>query len=137
MTDDVVVNKAASLERCLKRVREEYQASQESPVHDRQTHEDAMVLNLLRACEAVIDLAIHLVRKRGLGAPQSSRDAFRLLHDAAILDGELAERMQRMVGFRNIAVHNYRQLDRAILSAIVTARLDDFRHFARVMLRLE
>ncbi len=41
-----------------------------------------------------------------------------------------------MVGFRNVAVHDYRRLDLAIVESIVTQRLDDFLDFASAALRL-
>jgi len=75
--DDVVVNKSATIERCLARVREEY--GDGSGLESDLRRQDALVLNLLRACETAIDLAMHAVRKASLGVPQSSRDAFALL----------------------------------------------------------
>jgi uncharacterized protein YutE (UPF0331/DUF86 family) len=75
MPDDVRLNKAATIERCLARVREEYGADGEGLATDVR-RQDALVLNLLRACETTIDLAMHLVRREALGVPQSSRDAF-------------------------------------------------------------
>lgn len=59
MADDVLLNKAASIERCLKRVREEYDGHEEEIATDF-TRQDALVLNLLRACETAIDLAVHV-----------------------------------------------------------------------------
>lgn len=122
--DDVVLNKTATLERCVARVREEY-AGDPARLDDA-THHDALVLNLQRACQAAIDLAMHVVRMRALGVPQESRDAFRLLVEAGVLDAGLGERMVRMVGFRNIAVHDYQAISRPILQAIVEHRLGDF-----------
>ncbi len=62
--DDVVLNKVAIVERCLKRVREEFR---DDPARlDITIVEDSIVLNLQRACEATIDLAMHLVAMRRL-----------------------------------------------------------------------
>jgi uncharacterized protein YutE (UPF0331/DUF86 family) len=134
MVDDVVVNKAATIERCLSRVREEFgEDGRELDVDQRR--QDALVLNLLRACETAIDLAMHAVRVRGLGAPQSSRDAFVKLVEAEVLDEEVGDDLQRMVGFRNIAVHRYQELDLDVLRAIVRHELDDFEAFVAAMLR--
>lgn len=60
-----------------------------------QTKQDAIILNLQRACEAAIDLAMYVVNQRRLGTPQESRDAFALLQTAGILPADLATRMQR------------------------------------------
>lgn len=128
MPDDVRLNKAATIERCLARVREEYGADGEGLATDVR-RQDALVLNLLRACETTIDLAMHLVRREALGVPQSSRDAFALLADAGAIEPALAAALQRMVGFRNLAVRRYQELDLAIVGRIVEERLVDFETF--------
>jgi len=133
MADDVLLNKAAVIERCLARIAAEY-IGHEAKLTTDQTRQDAIVLNLLRACEASIDLAMHCVRKRGLGLPQQSRDAFEMLQQAGLIAPELSQRLKAMVGFRNIAIHDYRALSLDILRAILEERLDDFRTFTRVLL---
>jgi uncharacterized protein YutE (UPF0331/DUF86 family)/predicted nucleotidyltransferase len=131
--DDVVFNKAAIVERCLARVLEEYGGDVRNLREDLR-RQDSVVLNLQRACEASIDLAVHVVRIRKLGIPQETRDAFVLLRDANVIEQHLAERMMAMVGFRNIAVHDYRRLDLAVVQSIVERHLDDFRKFTRTMI---
>lgn len=96
--------------------------------------QDSIVLNLQRACEADIDLAMHVVSRRRLGVPQESRQAFDLLRDAQVIEPALAARLSRMVGFRNIAVHDYQKLDLAIVTSIIDHHLDDFTDFAKAML---
>ena len=135
MADDVVLSKVASLERCVARIREEHAGSDDN-LFGNQTRQDSIILNLQRACETAIDLAMHLVRLRRLGVPQETRQAFEMLSEAGLLEAELAERLKRMVGFRNVAVHDYRKLDLAIVRAIVTGHLEDFLSFATTALRL-
>ena len=48
-TDDVVLNKASTIERCLRRVREVY-AANPANLNDDPTRQDSIVLNLQRAC---------------------------------------------------------------------------------------
>jgi len=133
--DNVLINKVAAIERCLKRIDEEY-IGHEAELETDYTRQDSIILNLQRACEASIDVAMHVVRLRKLGVPQQSRDAFVMMFEAGFLDKELAGRMQAMVGFRNIAVHNYRQLDMVVLRAILNDRLGDFLLFSQVMMGL-
>jgi uncharacterized protein YutE (UPF0331/DUF86 family) len=134
MADDVVINKAASIERAVRRVREEH-AGDDANLFANQTRQDAIVLNLQRACESSIDLAMHVVRVHRLGVPQDSREAFDLLERAGQLDAVLAGRMKRMVGFRNVAVHDYQRLNLDIVRSIVHERLDDFLAFTTLLLR--
>jgi uncharacterized protein YutE (UPF0331/DUF86 family) len=130
MVDDVLLNKVAIVERCLARIQDEY-AGDERNLRENLTRQDSIILNLQRACEAVIDLAMAQVKDRRLGPPQESRHAFELLRDAGLIDGDLARRMPGMVGFRNVAVHDYRRLNLDVVNAIVTKRLGDFRDFTR------
>lgn len=132
--DDVLLNKASSIERCLKRIDEDYRGH-EDELESNYTRQDAIVLNLQRACKASIDAAMHLVRVNRLGIPQQSRDAFSMLADAGLIDKELASKMQSMVGFRNVAAHDYRKLSLDILRAILQNHLDDFRGYASSILR--
>lgn len=134
MPDDVVLNKAAIIERCVARVREEHKGDARN-LTDNLTRQDSIILDLQRACEAAIDLAMHLVRERRLGIPQESRDAFDLLLQAGLIEAGPAGRLKRMVGFRNVAVHDYRKLDLQIVQKIVTDHLDDFLEFTRTVLR--
>lgn len=134
MADDVILNKAASIERCLRRIEEEYAGSEQHLVAN-QTKQDAIILNLQRACETAIDLAMYAVSRRKLGVPQDSRDAFTLLQTAGILPAELATRMQRMVGFRNVAIHEYTRLNMDIVHTIITKQLDDFRTFSSTIVK--
>lgn len=124
MNDDIRINKAAIIRRCLSRIAEEYQGD---PTRlDDFTVQDSVILNLLRACEASIDLAMHHVALDRLGVPQHSRDAFRLLETAGMISPDVSSSMQNMVGFRNIAVHSYQELQRPILEAILDQHLSDF-----------
>jgi uncharacterized protein YutE (UPF0331/DUF86 family) len=87
-------------------------------------------LNLQRAAQAAIDLAAHVVATEGFGLPSDHADTVTLIEKQAVIDAAMAQRMRRMVGFRNIAVHQYQALDPAIVEAIVTRHLDDLRAFA-------
>ena len=94
------------------------------------------MLNILRAVEAAIDAAMHVARARKLGIPQRSRDAFVLMEKNGLLETALSRRMQAMVGFRNIAVHNYQEISLPILRSILDHHLSDFEAFAREVIGL-
>lgn len=133
--NDVVLNKIAIIERCLKRISEVYESDSEN-LKDF-TKQDSIILNIQRACEASIDLAMYIVSDRKLGVPKVSRDAFLLLQDSDFIDETLTKSLINMVGFRNIAVHDYQTLDLEILEAIIEKHLDDFKEFTKVVMRLE
>lgn len=134
MVDDVLLNKAAIIERCVRRAREEYQAAGTNFATD-YTRQDAAILNLQRACEAALDIANHLTRVHKLGIPQSARGAFELLEQGGRLPAPLADAMKHMVGFRNIAVHDYQSLLLPITERIITQHLDEFLAFTAHLLK--
>ena len=134
MPDDVLINKAATVERCVARAREEFDCDP-TTFSTNFTRQDAAVLNVQRACEAVLDMGQHLVRREGLGVPQSARDVFELLARGGWIAPELAVALKRMVAFRNIAVHDYQALLLPILVSVITGHLDEFLDFTQVVLK--
>ncbi len=114
--DAISLNKAAIIERCLRRMHEEYASD---PTLASPTHLDALTLNIERACQAAIDLAMHIVAVEHLGIPQSSAGAFTLLQQAGKLDSALAARLAGMTGFRNIAIHQYQDMDAQVIHYIM------------------
>jgi uncharacterized protein YutE (UPF0331/DUF86 family) len=127
--DDVIVQKLAIIDRCLRAIRD-YIAGDLNRLHEPIVL-DAVVLNLQRACEQAIDAACREVSRLGLGVPADSADAFSLLQRERLLSPPLGERMRRMVGFRNVAVHEYRRLDPAVVRTVVEHRLGDFEDLCR------
>ena len=133
--NDVLLNKTTTIERCVKRIHEVYQGN---PANLKDfTKQDSIILNIQRACEASIDLAMHIVSERKLGVPKASRDGFKLLQEAGLIEVDLAKTLMNMVGFRNIAVHDYQALELDILEAILEKHINDFKEFTKLVLQLE
>lgn len=76
----------------------------------------------------------HLIRREKLGAPQSARDVFALLAQGGWIDAALADDLKRMVGFRNIAVHDDQTLQLPITVAIIKTHLDEFLQYSQALL---
>jgi uncharacterized protein YutE (UPF0331/DUF86 family) len=132
MSKDVILNKVQVIERCIKRINEEYADNPDNLSN--YTKQDSIILNIQRACEASIDLAMHLVAENKLGIPQTSGDAFDILSENGIVDKPLANKLKAMVGFRNIAIHDYQKLSLDIIQKIIEVHLVDFKNFATEML---
>lgn len=133
MPDEVLINKAAIIERTVRRVREEYHNAGDNFAHD-YTRQDAAVLNIQRACEAAIDMGLYVIAKEKLGLAQSSRDVFTVLADKQKITPELAGSLQKMVGFCNIAVHDYQKILIPIVEKIVTVHLQELLDYSEAML---
>lgn len=123
---DVLLSKAGIIERCIRRIDEEYRAD---PELEDWTHLDAMTLNIERACQASIDMAMHVVSREHLGVPESSAEAFDLLEGVDRLSADLARSMKGMVGFRNVAIHQYQKLDTSVLRWIAETGWQDLVHY--------
>lgn len=130
----VIINKFETIEKCINRINQEYQNDPKSLDDYRKV--DMIVLNLQRACETVLDLAMYIVSNRKLGLPQNKREAFKLLEENKIIDSNMSKNMQGMVGFRNIAVHDYKEIDEKILKDVIENHLNDLTDFARIILNL-
>lgn len=133
MENDVIYNKIAIIERSINRINEVYNNNPDN-LKD-YTKQDSIILNIQRACEAAIDLAMHIVSEKKLGIPQNSRDAFEILNSNNIIDNRLMKNLKSMVGFRNIAVHNYQAVNLSIIQEIIDKHLSDFSRFIEVILK--
>jgi len=133
--NDVILNKTSTIERCVNRIHEVYAGDPEN-LKDI-TKQDSIILNIQRACEASIDLAMHIVSESKLGVPKASREGFKLLLEAGLIEESLAKTLMNMVGFRNIAVHDYQALELEILQAILEKHIYDFKDFTKFILKLE
>ncbi len=131
----IILNKFESIERCIRRIHEEYDNNPENLEDYRRL--DSIVLNLQRSCELVTDIAMYIVACRKLGIPQEKREAFELLRKNGLISKEMSDNMKKMIGFRNIAVHDYKNIDEEILKDVIENHLDDLLNFARTILNLE
>ena len=132
---DVVIAKVASIQRCLGRIRDVTDLDPASL--ENIDIQDIFILNLQRAIQACLDLAAHVVASEGLGVPETLRENFVLLKNKNLLPLETATKMERMTGFRNIAIHDYQTLNPDILKSILCHNLKDIEDFyTQLLLRL-
>ena len=124
---DVVLAKVAAIQKCLRRIKDV--TGLDSDRLDEIDAQEIFVLNLQRAIQSAIDLATHIVASEGLGIPDTIRGNFVLLERGKIITKPLSKKMQSMVGFRNIAIHDYQALDVDILKAILSKNLKDIEQF--------
>jgi uncharacterized protein YutE (UPF0331/DUF86 family) len=127
--NDVVLNKKESIERCLKQIRHYYQLPSKFDFTEDHLKQDAIAINMQRACEQAIDLANHVVRLKKLGIPKDSRDSFQLLVANEVIPKGLGDNLIKMIGFRNVLVHEYQQLDIDLMVDVIEHHLDDLLDF--------
>ncbi|MBI5695972.1 MAG: DUF86 domain-containing protein [Nitrospirae bacterium] len=132
---DIILNKKESIERCIRQVRTFYTMEIGSPFWQDYMRQDAVSMNLQRACEQCIDLANHIIKARKLGLPKESKESFSLLAQAGIIPTDLAARLENMVGQRSVIVHDCRALDVERLIDVVENHLDDLRDCTDIIVK--
>ena len=85
--------------------------------------------NFIVAIEAAIDLASHLISRKGFRAPEDYADTFRVLADAGSLQVDFATELEKMARFRNRLVHRYWDVDVNEVWRILQARPGDFEEY--------
>lgn len=130
---DVVLEKTKQIQNCLRRIQE---VTHGDPVLLNDIdNQDIFVLNLQRAVQASIDLAAHVIADEGLGLPSELKENFLILEKSGIISSELSANLQRMVGFRNIAVHDYKSIDVDVLKQVLVNHLGDLEMFYSAILK--
>lgn len=130
---DVILAKVGNIQRCLRRINEI--TGNDPDALDEIDKQDIFVLNLQRAIEATIDIATHIIASEGLGLATTIKENFNILRDAGIIDDELMKKLRSMVGFRNIAIHDYTSIDINILKSILKNNLKDIEEFYTLVLK--
>lgn len=72
---------------------------------------------------------MYIVSKEKLGIPQNSRDAFEVMNHNGLISDDLLKEIKGMIGFRNIAVHNYQKLNLNVIQKVIEEHLGDFEEF--------
>ena len=78
------------------------------------------------AIETVLDVGNHIIADENLGVVNHYSDIPNILADNGYISAELAQRWIRMIGFRNILVHDYLDIDRDIVYGVLQSDLADF-----------
>ncbi len=131
MIDKIILKKIDYIKKCISRIVEEFDKNFRTNL----AKQDSVVLNLKRISQATIDIATHIVRVKKLGIPKTSKEIFSLLENFDYISKKTSSNMQKMVGFRNIAVHDYQNLSIDIVVSIVENHLDDFVDFSNEVLK--
>ena len=136
MTDaDLVAKKLAFIETCLRELATYCRPRLiETDLRERRFAEHTLQI----AIQAALDAASHIVSAQRLGEPRTNRALFELLVAASWLDPPLGEKLESMVGFRNVLVHGYTAVDPAIVRDVAEHHAGDLQAFVdAVRSRLE
>ncbi|MDN5871738.1 MAG: DUF86 domain-containing protein [Nitrococcus sp.] len=128
----ILAEKLESLRRCIRRL-EDKRAASAAELRMDVDRQDILALNLSRAVQICVDIATHVIAESAEPAPATMGETFTVLERMGLIDAKLCRHMKAAVGFRNIAVHRYQEIDWEIVQAITWQHLDDFREFAQAV----
>ncbi len=130
---EILISKQQRIEHCLQRARATWEKPSKQSFAEDYDKQDIVILNLQRACEQVLDMANYTIRSKKLGWPKDSAESFTLLRQANIIDAKLEKGLIGMVGFRNIIVHQYRDIDYQQVEMVIKKHAGDLIEFAGIL----
>lgn len=83
------------------------------------------------ALECTINIGEMIISKEGFRKPESYREVIEILGEEGVLPGDFAEKFAPSMGFRNILVHRYAEVDLDELYQHLQSDLEDFNTFAK------
>lgn len=81
--------------------------------------------------EVLLDIGKLILAEKNFSRPDNTQEIFSILHDNKILSAKLTEKIQGIVNFRNILVHEYEKIDRNIVYEKLQENLNDFIKFRK------
>ena len=118
---DIILAKISIIKKCISAIE-----SLETATLEQWMYDDLCIINLQRAIQASIDLANVVISKYGFELPNEYGRSFSILCEQKVIDRPIGEVMKKMVGFRNISVHEYQEVNTTILTSIIQHHLKDF-----------
>lgn len=92
----------------------------------------SVAFGLVAAVEAILDISQYILAEKGIKIESYGKTPSKLL-EARVVNKEFSEKMQKMIGFRNRAIHNYPSLDEEQLYNILQKDIDDFKEFLKII----
>jgi uncharacterized protein YutE (UPF0331/DUF86 family) len=120
----------SSIKDALSRLKDVGALSEAEFLNDRHK-QDSAKYNFIVGIEAAIDVANHLISRKGLRAPEDYADTFRVLQEADILDSQFSLELEKMARFRNRLVHLYWKIDIGEIWTILQTKLGDFERYLK------
>ncbi|MFQ6049886.1 MAG: DUF86 domain-containing protein [Candidatus Paceibacterales bacterium] len=124
----VIENKISSIKKYLK-ILGRYKKYSQKEIEDNIDLKGAVERYLYLAVQATIDLAEAVISLKNFRKPTTLRENFYILKEEGIINKELTEKLAKMVGFRNIIVHDYEKLDYEIVYDVLKNRLKEIEKF--------
>jgi len=131
--ENLVLAKDSRVEDHLRRIQEKRSVTSDEFLADLDRQE-SILFNLQMAIQNCIDIAAHIISDEELGVAGSTNEMFYMLQENGYLAPELAEKMIAAVGFRNLIVHEYGNVDLKKVYQIAHQDFGDLKAYLRAVI---
>ena len=135
MDKEVLQTKLEALIRCLHRIKDQNISSRDE-LEKNLDKQEIIILNLQRAVQICVDIGNHILIDYSTPTPATMAETFKYLAENKLISDKNALELSHAVGFRNIAVHQYENINCKIVYEIITKHLDDFKEFSQAISQL-
>jgi len=132
LDNDRLLEKIGELENYLREL-EEYLPNQEEDYLNNGLRKRACERAFQLASENLLDICNLIISEKGFGMPSDSKDSIRKLAENQVLPASLSTRLEELVGFRNLLVHQYGRVDDSRSYSFLTMELKDFYEFIEII----
>jgi len=134
MDELVLEKKIDSILRCVERIESRTPNTNKAFLADLDA-QDVVTLNLTRIIQLSVDIAMHIIANTNSSSPQTMSESFTTLNMLGVIDEITATKLKKSVGFRNIAVHSYGELDLELTFDIANKHLNDFKSYVKQIIQ--
>jgi uncharacterized protein YutE (UPF0331/DUF86 family) len=129
---EIILAKASACNKHLRRVEQKVDSGIAQFLIDADL-QDVVLFNIQMAIQNCLDMAAHIVSDQGLGVPGSSNEMFYMLEEHHIIPRNIAEKMIKATGFRNLIAHEYARLDLETVFQIANTDIPDLKQFIKTI----
>ena len=87
------------------------------------------------AIQNCVEIAAHIISEEGFGIPDSTAEMFSLLEENHYLDNEIAQKMVKAAGLRNLIVHEYAEIEAKQVYNIVQKDISDLNAYLKAIFK--
>lgn len=131
---EIIIAKTNAVKKHLSRIQSLAEVPKQTFMEDQNT-QDIILFNIQLAVQNCIDIAAHVISEQGLGVPGSNNEMFYCLEENGYINRQLAEKMVKAVGMRNLIVHEYGKLDLERIYQILQHDINDLQEFLKTVIR--
>ena len=130
---DVILAKSGAVKKHIKRIKN-VPSKNFAELQNNSDHQDIILFNIQLAIQNCIDIAAHIISDEDMGIAGSTNEIFYILEENGYLTRDITEKMVKAVGFRNLIVHEYVNLELKRVYEISKKDITDLEVFLKQIL---